>query len=223
MTFYQELIQQTETERQLVFEQVVITECLQGNISLETYTEFLTQAYHHVKHTVPLLMACGARLPERLEWLRQAVAEYIKEESGHQEWILNDLSACGSSSEAVRHGKPSAATDVMVAYAWDVVLRRNPVGFFGMVLVLEGTSVKLASAAADTIQRCLKLPDKAFSYLRSHGVLDQEHIGFYEELMNQLQEPADREAVLDTARVMYRLYSEVFRGLPSTRLNREAA
>ena len=223
MTFYQELIQQTETERQLVLEQVVITECLQGNISVETYAEFLTQAYHHVKHTVPLLMACGARLPERLEWLRQAVAEYIEEESGHQEWILNDLSACGRNPEVVRHGKPSAATDVMVAYAWDVVLRRNPVGFFGMVLVLEGTSVKLASAAADAIQRCLKLPDKAFSYLRSHGVLDQEHIGFYEELMNQLQEPGDREAVLDTARVMYRLYSEVFRGLPSTRLDREAA
>jgi len=223
MTFYQELIQQTVTERQLVLEQAVISECLQGNISMETYTEFLTQAYHHVKHTVPLLMACGARLPERLEWLRRAVAEYIEEESGHQEWILNDLSACGRNSEMVRHGKPSAATDVMVAYAWDVVLRRNPVGFFGMVLVLEGTSVKLASAAADAIQGCLELPDEAFTYLRSHGALDQEHIGFYETLMNRLQEPGDREAVLDTARVMYRLYSEVFRGLPSARLNREAA
>ena len=28
---------------------------------------FLDQAYHHVKHTVPLLMACGSRVPERLE------------------------------------------------------------------------------------------------------------------------------------------------------------
>jgi thiaminase len=223
MTFYQELIQKSETERQLVLQQPVITECLQGQITLETYTEFLTQAYHHVKHTVPLLMACGARLPERLEWLRQAVAEYIEEESGHQEWILNDLLACGSNAELVRHGKPSSATDVMVAYAWDVVLRRNPVGFFGMVLVLEGTSVTLASVAADAIQNSLELPDEAFSYLRSHGTLDREHIGFYEELMNKLQEPADCEAVLDTARVMYRLYSEVFRGLPSADRKREAA
>lgn len=223
MTFYQELIQQTETDRQLVLGQAVITGCLQGRITLETYTEFLTQAYHHVKHTVPLLMACGARLPERLEWLRLAVAEYIEEESGHQEWILNDLSACGANAEKVRHGKPSAATDVMVAYAWDVVLRRNPVGFFGMVLVLEGTSVALASAAAEAIQCCLELPNEGFSYLRSHGALDQEHIGFYETLMNRLEEPGDREAVLDTARIMYRLYSEVFRGLPSMGLEQEAA
>ena len=48
-----------------------------------------------VRHTVPLLMACGARLPERLEWLREAIAEYIEEEIGHQEWILNDIRACG--------------------------------------------------------------------------------------------------------------------------------
>ena len=37
----------------------------------------------------------------------------------------------------------------MVAYAYDTVQRRNPVGFFGMVYVLEGTSVALALSAAD--------------------------------------------------------------------------
>jgi hypothetical protein len=41
--------------------------------------------------------------------------------------------------------------------------------------------------------------------------------------MNRLEEPGDREAVLDTARIMYRLYSEVFRGLPSMGLAQEAA
>ena len=35
-----------------------------GRVSRETYGEFLTEAYHHVKHTVPLLMACGSRVPE---------------------------------------------------------------------------------------------------------------------------------------------------------------
>ena len=44
---------------------------------------------------MPLLMACGARLPARLEWLRGAVAEYIEEEYGHEQWILNDIAACG--------------------------------------------------------------------------------------------------------------------------------
>lgn len=223
MDFYQQLLADTEAERRVLLEQPVITECLGGNIEHETYLGFLEQAYHHVKHTVPLLMACGARLPDRLEWLREAVAEYIEEETGHQEWILNDIKACGGDAEQVRHGKPHVATDVMVAYAWDCVLRRNPVAFFGMVLVLEGTSVKLASAAADIIQRRLELPDQAFSYLRSHGALDQEHIEFYERLVNHLDRDEDRAAIRDAARVMYRLYANVFSELPGAANRREAA
>jgi uncharacterized protein YjeT (DUF2065 family) len=41
------------------------------------------------------------------------------------------------------------------------VQRINPVGFFGMVLVLEGTSVALASRAAAVIRQALNLPDNA--------------------------------------------------------------
>jgi pyrroloquinoline quinone (PQQ) biosynthesis protein C len=223
MTHYQTLIRDTEQERRFLLEQPVISDCLSGNITVETYLAFLEQAYHHVKHTVPLLMACGARLPERLEWLREAVARYIEEETGHQEWILNDIATCGGSSESVRHGRPALATDVMVAYAWDCVMRRNPVSFFGMVLVLEGTSVELAARAADVIQRRLDLPHAGFSYLRSHGALDKEHIGFYESLINRLEDEDDRRAVLQSARVMYRLYAAIFATLPRSDNEKEAA
>lgn len=222
MTFFNQLIEATDTERTQLLNTRIIHDALEGNIALATYQAFLHEAYHHVKHTVPLLMACGARLPDRQEWLREAVAEYIEEETGHQEWILNDLAATGASAEETRGGRASMATDVMVAYAWDTVLRRNPVGFFGMVLVLEGTSVAIATQAAESIQQCLGLPDQAFSYLRSHGSLDQEHIGFYESLVNRLDQEQDRAAVRETAQVMYRLYGNVFRSLPGA-LSREAA
>ena len=111
--------------------------------------------------------------------MREAVAEYIEEELGHQEWILNDIAACGYDKEAVRNSRPSAATELMVAYAYDTIYRDNPVGFFGMVLVLEGTSVTTADRAASAIKNALDLPEKAFSYLRSHGALDQDHIKFF--------------------------------------------
>ncbi|MGD2127716.1 MAG: iron-containing redox enzyme family protein [Lysobacterales bacterium] len=223
MTFYQRLIQDTERDRRFLLDQPIISDCLSGRITLEVYLAFLEQAYHHVRHTVPLLMACGARLPDRLEWLREAVAEYIEEETGHQEWILGDIAACGGDPETVRHGRPGMTTDVMVAYAWDCVTRRNPVGFFGMVLVLEGTSVQLATRVADVIQQQLELPGTGFTYLRSHGVLDQQHIGLYESLVNRLEAENDRRAVLDTARVMYRLYAALFANLPRPEDRRAAA
>ncbi len=215
MKFFDRLQAETAAERVTLLAAPVISDALAGRMTLAQYTAFLTQAYHHVKHTLPLLMACGGRLPERLEWLRVAVAHYIEEETGHQEWILEDLAACGADAEAVRRGRPGLPVELMVSYAYDTVQRRNPVGFLGMVHVLEGTSVNLASRAADAIQGGLGLPDAAFSYLRSHGDLDIGHVGFFEGIVNRLELEDDRASVVHVAKVIYRLYGDMFRSLPA--------
>lgn len=214
MSFYQQLQQATASERAQLQAAPIIADVFAGQISISQYIAFLTEAYHHVKHTLPLLMACGSRLPERLEWLRTAVAEYIEEECGHQEWILNDIKACGGDAEAVRHGQPALATELMVAYAYDTISRGNPAGFFGMVQVLEGTSIALATQAAARIAETLQLPPKAFSYLNSHGSLDIKHVQFFEGLMERISEPADQAAIIHAAKVFYRLYGDIFRSLP---------
>jgi len=214
MTFFDQLQNTTRRERDALLTIPFIQAGATGNLALDSYVAFLGQAYHHVKHTVPLLMACGSRLPERLEWLRSAVGEYIEEEMGHQEWILNDIQHCGHDAEAVRHGTASFETEMMVAYAYDVIQRGNPVGFFGMVQVLEGTSIAVATSAAENLQRSLKLPNKAFSYLYSHGSLDIEHVDFFRTLMNKISDPNDQHAIIYHAKRFYRLYGDIFRALP---------
>ena len=214
MNFYTKLQEATEHDRNHLLTSPIIGRCMNGDIVIEEYVEFLSQAYHHVKHTVPLLMAVGSRLHEDKEWLREAVAEYIEEELGHQEWILNDIQACGFDKEAIRASRPSAATELMVAYAYDTIQRLNPVGFFGMVLVLEGTSVTTADLAAGAIKQALNLPEPAFSYLRSHGALDQDHIQFFEKLMNKISGEEDQQQIIHSARMFYRLYADIFRSLP---------
>jgi pyrroloquinoline quinone (PQQ) biosynthesis protein C len=214
MDFYKGLIRLTGKDREALLQSPVIDDCLNGQVSVETYVAFLTQAYHHVRHTVPLLMACGARLPDRLDWLRSAIVEYIDEEHGHEQWILNDLAACGADTAAIAASEPALSTELMVSYAYDTVQRRNPVGFFGMVYVLEGTSVAIATRAAEIIRREVGLPGAAFSYLRSHGSVDQKHIGDYERIVNRLDDEQDRRAVLHATRVFFRLYGDIFRELP---------
>ncbi len=63
------------------------------------------------------------------------------------------------------------------------------------------------------LQDKLQLPAKAFSYLTSHGSLDMEHIEFFKKLMNRLDNEDDKAAVVHTARVVYRLYGDIFRSL----------
>ena len=212
--FHQRLERETAAERLGLLGAPIIQGCLRGEVSLPSYVAFLREAYHHVSHTVPLMRACGAGLAGRPAWTQSAIEEYIEEEIGHDEWILDDIRACGGDADAVRHGAPGHATEVMVAYAYDTIARRNPMGFFGMVHVLEGTSVSLALLAADKIQRTLDLPDRAFTYLSSHGTLDQQHVAHFAELMNRVDDLVDQQAIVHAARAFFRLYGDVFRSLP---------
>ncbi|MDR2214120.1 MAG: iron-containing redox enzyme family protein, partial [Pseudomonadales bacterium] len=120
---------------------------------------------------------------------------------------------CGYDKEAARRSQPHVSTELLVAYAWDQVNRVDPLGFFGMVHVLEGTSISLATQAADAIKAKLGLPQQAFSYLYSHGALDQQHIKFFEGLMNRITEPAEQRLIVHSATVIYQLYGNVFRSL----------
>ena len=214
MSFHARLLADTADARAGLLGTPIIQGCLRGEVSLPSYLAFLREAYHHVRHTVPLLHACKAALPARNGWLAEPLDEYIEEEQGHDAWILDDIRASGGDAEAVRLGPPGHATEVMVAYAYDTIARVNPLGFFGMVHVLEGTSVSLALMAADQIQRPLGLPDSAFSYLRSHGTLDREHTAHFELLMDRIEDRGDQDAIVHAARAFYRLYGDVFRSLP---------
>ena len=107
--------------------------------------------------------------------------------------VLVDGIDAARDPEAVRRSQPALPTELMVAYVYDRIARHNPVSFFGMVNVLEGTSIALATRAASAIRGSLELPPTAFSYLNSHGSLDLEHMRFFEDLMNRLDTDEDRE------------------------------
>lgn len=208
---YDRLVNATHDGRNYLYAAEILEDVALGRFDLDTYVRFLTNAYHHVKHTVPLMMACGSRLPERLRWLQPRLKDYINEEIGHEQWILDDLAECGIDPASVAHGTPGFEVEQLVSYVYDFVNRRNPVGFLGMVYVLEGTSTDLATETARAAQAKLGLPNCAFRYLLSHGELDREHIQFFRDLVNRLSAPNDVEDVIHVADRVYRLYGNVIR------------
>jgi pyrroloquinoline quinone (PQQ) biosynthesis protein C len=212
---FDSLVRDTEAQRAALVQIPVIQDCLAGRVTRRQYLAFLGEAYHHVSHTVPLLMACGSRLAEpTAAWLRPALAEYIAEEAGHERWILDDIAASGGDPGAVQRNGPGVATELMVSYVYDYIARRSPVGFLGMVHVLEGTSVALATQAAQAMRAALRLPENAFTYLTSHGTLDQQHVRHFASLVERLEDD-ERAHVTHVARVVYRLYGDIFRSLPA--------
>lgn len=217
VSFFQRLVTETAQGQMTLASVPQIQDGLAGRISRETYLAYLTEAYHHVKHTVPLMRAAKAGLDDGHARFRVALDEYIAEETGHEEWILNDIRHTGGDPEAVRTGEPRDATRRMVAFVYDYIARRNPMGFFGMVLVLEGTSVRLATQGAEAVAASLNLGPESFSYLSSHGAVDQEHLVFFQRLMDEVDDPADQDAIIEVANAVFILFAEVFRSIPHER------
>lgn len=215
--FYQALLDATQDERRRLMNGTLVTRGLAGELTLEEYRAFLAQAYHHVSHTVTLMMACGSELSRyapalghhRYQALANALTDYIEEEKGHEQWILDDLEATGIDREAARSRPPLHETELMVAYAYDSIRRRHPLTMFGMVLVLEGTSTSAASQAGRAIRDSLGLGDDAFHYLFSHGELDVSHMAFFAKLMDTLTSPDDQAQIIHAAKAFYRLYGAV--------------
>ena len=214
LNFHQHLENETTESRDYLLSAPVVSDVFDRRFSMYTYIAFLNQAYHHVRHTVPLLMLAGGRLSKSQRWLEGAIGEYIREEAGHEEWILNDIEACGFSRSSFAEGAAPFDSEILAAYLYDTVQRCNPVGIFGMVQVLEGTSASLAPEVARIVQDELDLPDSATTYLTSHGELDQEHLRHFRSIMKQVNDHRDQADIVRVANSVYRLYGNVYRAIP---------
>ena len=217
MSFYDRLITETEKERIGFTSVPLIREAVRSGASRELYVDFLTQAYHHVKHTFPQLAFAATRTSD--ETYQDALVEYMEEERGHEKWILADIAAMGGDAQAVKDGASGIACQVMVGYTYYAIEWISPYAMLGSVHVLEGMSTLLADKAADAIQRSLGSSYKeGFSYLRSHGALDIEHVAFFKTLVNGLTDTGTQKIVIDASKVFYRLYGDIYHELSTRHL-----
>ncbi len=212
MTPFDRLYVETAEARERFLSIPLVKQALTAGGSKQLYVGFLTEAYHHVKHTFPLLALASAKT--RDERYQSALVEYMNEERGHEKWILDDIHAMGGDARAVAQGKPGMACQVMVGYAYYAIEWISPYAMLGMVHVLEGLSVMLAGKVAGAVQRSLGADGAAgFSYLHTHGSLDVEHTALFRNLIDGFEDRETLDIVIEAARVMYRLYGAIFEDL----------
>ncbi len=217
-SFYQRLIDETHAARDAFFATPMLLDAAQNGVERGLYVNYLTQAYHHVRHTCPLLATAMGRCHHADQTLRDALIDYIDEEKGHEKWILDDIAFIGGEAAVAKATayEGDAAVRIMVGYMYYAINHISPYAMLGMVHVLEGTSVDIASVAADAIAKRLELrPTKGFRYLTSHGAVDTEHVKFFENLVNTISDRHQQNIIIDTAQIVYRLWGQMYSDLVS--------
>ena len=94
--------------------------------------------------------------------------------------FLEDIQALGGDIEEVRRSAPRLPCKVMVGNAYYLIDRVSPYGMLGMIYVLEGMAVALASMAVSAIRSSIaSTSDEGFKYLTTHSDLDVGHAEFF--------------------------------------------
>ena len=89
MSFYEQLVTETADSCDAFFSIPLVRSTIRNGASRSLYLDFLAEAYHHVKHTFPLMALAASRTSD--ERYQDALVEYMEEERGHEKWILDDI------------------------------------------------------------------------------------------------------------------------------------
>jgi|SRR5579859_2672299 len=192
-----------------------VADALAGRIAMTTYLALLTETYHHIRHTVPILRLARARAEGSDERIRRAVHQQFVEAWGYDSLLLRDIAECGGDAHAVRLGRATPATRRLVEYAYDYVEGQNPLGVFGMIYALEATRAHLAAPVARAVTTALNLGPEGLRYLSARAEAGQDNLMAVERVMEQVVDPSDQAAIAEVTQAMFGLLADFLEALPA--------
>lgn len=197
-----------------------------GTADRRLYEYFLTQTYHYVRRTNPLLSAAGDELARRVADGRAGPLHarlgvrfqaHASEEEGHERWVLDDLAAIGSPEAIVEAIHPCRAVMAYLAYAAFAVRSAYPASFLGAAFILEGLSAALAGTTARNLVAHSGIPgiENGVSFLARHADADQGHMEEARAVLAAIEEEAEKEAVFACAAMSSQFYPHILQEFPA--------
>jgi hypothetical protein len=192
------------------------------------YPRYLMAMHHVIRASVPLMIEAADTLRRRpaadAETARgdQLAADYLEhhvpEETGHDDWALEDLERLGLSRQAVLAAHPYPAAAALAGTQYYYIRHHDPVAILGYIAQLEGypPSEPLLLAAAERAG----LPVAAFRTMRKHANLDPHHRADLDRLLDTVPLDAARyrlvlRSALDTADTLSTLITQVCAAPPA--------
>jgi Iron-containing redox enzyme len=211
LPFFTDLVMRTDESRRDFETHPVVLDAVARGMTVERYRKLLLELYHVVWHFNPVCAAAASRIPDHLRQVRYFLYEHMHEESGHEQWVMNDLEAVGVGPSATSAYLPSIDTLALCGFNYWAADRRNPCSALGMLYALEVIASVYGGTFACAIRESLLLEDdRGVSFVSSHATMDTEHMVTLRQVLNTITDPAAHDAVTESARVNFHHITRVF-------------
>ena len=211
LPFFADLVSRTDEARREFETHPVVLDAVANGMSIERYRKLLLELYHVVWHFNPVCAAAASRIPDSHRRVRYYLYEHMHEESGHEEWVMNDLEAVGVSAAATRAHKPSPDTLALTGYNYWAAERRHPCSVLGMMYTLEVIASVYGGTFAEAIRDSLLLEgDRGISFIGSHATLDADHMVTLRHVLNTIADDEARDAVTEATLLNFHHITRIF-------------
>ena len=209
--FFSDLVIRTDEARRAFETHPVVLDAVAVGMPVERYRRFLLELYHVVWHFNPVTAAATSRIPDSHRQIRYHLYEHMHEESGHEEWVLNDLDAVGVTAQDTRAHKPSVDTLALCGYNYWAADRGHPCSVLGMIYALEVIASVYGGPFASAIRESLLLEgERGVSFISSHATMDMEHMASLRTILNTIHDDAARNAVVESTLVNFHHFTRIF-------------
>jgi len=212
MSFFITLIEDSDASRRSIETSPRVHAMIHKGLTLPEYKAFLHDLYHIVLHFCPIMAVAEARCEGSLQRIGDELRDRIGEETGHEQWVLEDVAAVGGDIRGVTTTPPSPPVMAMIGFNYNAAERIHPCSVLGMLYVLEVIASVYGGKVADSIARAIGKDVTAggFRFLSSHATMDAEHMAQLNVLLKTIDDPAAQAAILDSTRVNFHQFGQLF-------------
>ena len=212
--FFADLVARTDEARRDFETNPVVLDAVAHGMPLPRYRALLLELYHLVWHFNPICAAAASRIPDELRQVRYFLYEHMHEESGHEQWVSNDLEAVGVAHTKVLDHQPSVHTLALLGYNYWSADRCNPNSVLGMMYTLEVIASVYGGTFAEAIRQSLLLEgDRGVSFISSHATMDAEHMAELRQILNTISDEAAHEAIVNSTLVNFHCFTRMFESI----------
>jgi len=212
--FFADLVARTDEARRDFETNPVVLDAVAHGMPLPRYRALLLELYHLVWHFNPICAAAASRIPDELRQVRYFLYEHMHEESGHEQWVSNDLEAVGVAHTKVLDHQPSVHTLALLGYNYWSADRCNPNSVLGMMYTLEVIASVYGGTFAEAIRQSLLLEgDRGVSFISSHATMDAEHMAELRQILNTISDEAAHEAIVNSTLVNFHYFTRMFESI----------
>jgi len=174
----------------------------------DSYVDLLKYTYGYVRHSVELMERACEDLGHQHSRFRRYLRCHIKEEVGHEAWVLDDLRYLGIDDGAVQGSAVNPIIARMVGSQYYAIENIHPLSLFGYIYVLEAKGLKAAHVFE--LSKSFGIPINAMTTLMRHAEEDIGHAADLTGLINSVLDDGVHQGIICSAGLALESICEIY-------------